>query len=44
MDVKTYQSEINVVKFNQWLQYLEVYFSVHNIREEKNISFVLLKL
>jgi hypothetical protein len=39
VDIKPYQGEIDVVKLNHWLQQLEVYFSVHNIEEEKNISF-----
>jgi hypothetical protein len=39
VDIKPYQGEIDVVKLNQWLQQLEVYFNVHNIGEEKNISF-----
>jgi len=40
VDIKPYQEEINVVEFNQWLQQLEVYFSFHNIGEEKKTSFV----
>jgi hypothetical protein len=44
VDLKPYQGEINVVKLNQWLQQLEVYFNVHSIRENKNISFNPLKL
>jgi hypothetical protein len=37
-------SLIDDVKLNHWLQLLEVYFSVHNIVEEQNISFSGLKL
>jgi hypothetical protein len=39
-----YQGEIDALKLNHWLQQLEVYFSVHHIDEEKNISFARLKL
>jgi hypothetical protein len=39
VDIKPYQGVIDDVKLNPWLQQLEVYFSVHNIEEEKNISF-----
>jgi hypothetical protein len=42
--IKPYQGEINVLKLNDWLNKLEVYFSVHNIDEDKNISFSQLKL
>jgi hypothetical protein len=42
--IKTYQGEIDALKMNHWLQQLEVYFSIHHIDEEKNISFSMLKL
>jgi hypothetical protein len=35
---------INALNLNHWLQQLEVYFSVHNIDEEQEISFSQLKL
>jgi hypothetical protein len=44
VDIKTYQGEINVLKMNHWLQKLDVYFSVHSIDEEENISFSRLEL
>jgi hypothetical protein len=44
VDIKPCQDEIDVLKLNRWLQQLEVYFSVNNIGEDKNISFVELKL
>jgi hypothetical protein len=44
VDIKPYQGEIDAVKLNNWLQQLEVYFNVHDIKEEKNILFVRLKL
>ena len=44
VDIKPYQGEINAIQLNNWLQQLEVYFSVHNIHEEKEISFSQLKL
>jgi hypothetical protein len=37
VDIKLYQGEIDVVKLNHWLQPLQVFFSVHNIEEEKKI-------
>jgi hypothetical protein len=44
VDINPYQGEINPVKLNYRLHQLEVYFSVHNIDEEKKISFARLKL
>ena len=31
VEIKPYQGDIDVVKLNQWLQQLKVYFNVHNI-------------
>jgi hypothetical protein len=40
VDIKPYQGEIDIVKLNQWLEQLEVYFNVYSyIEEETNISF-----
>lgn len=36
VDIKPYQSEIDVIKLNHWLQLLEVQFNVHN-NDQKNI-------
>jgi hypothetical protein len=44
IDIKPYVGEIDALKLNQWLQQLEVYFSVHQIGEDKRISFNQLKL
>ena len=44
VDINPYEGEINALKPNHWLQQLEVYFGVHHIYEEKNISFSRLKL
>ena len=44
VDIKSYQGEINNLKLNNWLQQLEVYFSIHKIDEEQKNSFVWLKL
>jgi hypothetical protein len=44
VEIKPYQGEIDSIKLNQWLQKLVFYFSVHNIAEEKNISFTWMKL
>jgi hypothetical protein len=44
MDINPYQCDINALKLNHWLQQLELYFIVHHIEEEQNISFVRLKL
>jgi hypothetical protein len=38
--IKLHHGEINGVKLNQWLQRSKVYFNVHNIGKEKNISFI----
>jgi hypothetical protein len=43
VDIKPYKGDIDVVKLNHWLQQLEVYFSVHNINEERKFSFARLK-
>jgi hypothetical protein len=44
VDIKPYHGNIDVVRLNNWLQQLEVYFSLHNIDEEHKISFSWLKL
>jgi hypothetical protein len=38
VDIKPCQGEIDCLKLNHWVQQLEVYFSVHNIGEEKKIE------
>jgi hypothetical protein len=42
--INPYQCDIDALKLKHWFQQLEVYFSIHHIDEEKNISFVRLKL
>jgi len=42
--IKPYQGEIDIIKLNQWLQQLEVYFNGHNIGGEQTIPFSQLKL
>ena len=42
--INPYKGEIDALKLNHWLQQLEVYFNVHHIDEEQNISFAGLKL
>lgn len=44
VDIKSSQGSINFLNLNHQLQQLEVYFSVHHIEEENNISFAWLKL
>jgi hypothetical protein len=44
VDINPYQSEINALKLNHWLQQLQVYFSIHHIDEEREIKFSRLKL
>jgi hypothetical protein len=39
VDINPYQGEIDALKLNHWLQQLQIYFSVHCIDEEQNISF-----
>jgi len=40
VNIKLYHGEIETLKLNHRLQQLEFYFSVHQIKEGKNISFV----
>lgn len=42
--IKSYQGEIDALKSNNWLQQLELYFSVHHIDKEHKRSFSILKL
>jgi hypothetical protein len=44
LDINPYQGDIDALKMSHWLHQLEVYFIVHHIDEEKNISFTRLKL
>jgi hypothetical protein len=39
VDIEPCEGEIEVVKLKNGLQQLEVYFNVHIIGKEKNISF-----
>ena len=43
-DFEPYVVDIFTLKFNQWLQQLDVYLSLHAISEEKIISFTWLNL
>jgi hypothetical protein len=31
VDIKPYVGEVDAIKLNQWLQQMEVYFSVHEV-------------
>lgn len=42
--IKPYAGEIDAFKLNQWLQQLEVSFSVHEVSEAQRIYFAHLKL
>jgi hypothetical protein len=42
--IKPYQGEIDALKLRHWLQQLDIYFSIHHIDEENNISFARSKL
>jgi len=42
--IKPYVDEIDALKLNQWLQHLEVYFSVHEVSGAQIISFTYLML
>lgn len=44
IDFKPYVVENFTFKFNKWLQHIDVYLSVHEISEEKRISFTWLNL
>jgi hypothetical protein len=39
VDIKPYQGDIDALKLNNYLQQLDVYFSVHNIDDEQKIFF-----
>ena len=44
VDIKPYEGEIDTLKLNHWPQQLEVYFSIHQIDKQQEISFARLKL
>ena len=44
VEINPYEGKVDTVKLNNWLQQLEVYFVVHNVREGKNIAFSIFKL
>jgi hypothetical protein len=44
VDINPYQGEIDALKMNHWMHQLEIYFNVHHIDEEQNISFGRLTL
>jgi hypothetical protein len=39
VDIKPYVGEVDAIKLNQWLQQMEVYFSVHEVTRKKKIAF-----
>jgi hypothetical protein len=42
--IKPYVGEVDAIKLNQWIQYMEVYLSVHEITEKQRIAFAWLNL
>jgi hypothetical protein len=44
VDIKPYTREVDVIKLNQWMQQMEVYFSMHEVTGKQNIVFSWLKL
>jgi hypothetical protein len=38
VDIKPHQGEIDAINLNHWFQQLKVYFNVHHMEKEKNIS------
>jgi hypothetical protein len=44
VDIKPYAREVYVIRLNQWLQQMEVYFNVHKITGKQNISFAQLNI
>jgi len=42
VDIKPYAKEVDAIKLNQWIQQLEVYFSVHKAtwKQKENIFLV----
>lgn len=44
VDIKAHRGVVDVVKLNNQLQQLEIYFNVHSVQEEQKIAFARLKL
>jgi hypothetical protein len=44
LGISPYHCEIDALKLNHSLQQLEIYFNIHHVDEEKNISFARMKL
>jgi len=44
VDIKSYHGDINTLNLYHWVQQLELYFNVHEIKEEHKNSFSQLKL
>jgi len=44
VDIKPYAEEVDVVRINQWLQWMEVYFNMHEVIGKQKIYFFQLKL
>jgi hypothetical protein len=44
VDIKPYVGEVYAIRMNQWLQQMEVYFSVHEVTGKQNIYFSQLNL
>jgi hypothetical protein len=44
VDIKPYAEEVDFVRINQWLQWMEVYFNMHEVIGKQKIYFFQLKL
>jgi hypothetical protein len=44
VEIKPYTGEVDVIRLNQWLQKMEVYFNMHEVTGKKKIYFSRLKL
>jgi hypothetical protein len=42
--IKPYVREVNAIRMNQWIQYMELYFNVHEVIVKQKIAFTWLKL
>jgi hypothetical protein len=44
VDIKPYAEEVDVIRLNQWLQQMEMYFNMHEVTGKQKIVFFRLKL
>jgi hypothetical protein len=44
VEIKPYAGEVDAIRLNQWLQWMQVYFNVHEVTKKQKIVFSWLKL